>query len=306
MRTKVLVVLLFWTALLSMAAFAAPCVRDGRWGDGHQYRCDEDNTYEVCRLGLSGYDHVNICRYVCSADQACDGKTPSSSLNSCTIFGQSFLQDICDANCELADDNCEDDYSGCTADQQCDEFTPGQNGCNLQCKIQFCGDNKIDSGEQCELPNTQNNQNCPETTEQCVGTKLQLRAAFGDCNSQCGCVNKPFGPPYCTAYKCGAQCTPYFSPSQCDDGNPNTDDSCNPDSCLCEHKPKPSCGDGTVNGNEQCERPNTVDNVNCPQSTESCQGPKWLYRDAFGDCNGQCGCVYDSWLAICKLGKCGA
>ncbi|MFH0979324.1 MAG: hypothetical protein V1837_08575, partial [Candidatus Woesearchaeota archaeon] len=252
-----------------------------------------------CSSSLQDSASGTIQAYICQRDGAwgdsnefqckADGTYARCDLNGCGYTGVN----LCDTRCG--------------ASQQCNGIQPGTGNCNLQCKYgPTCGDNTVNTPEQCELPSTSNNAYCSQTTEQCVGNKLAIRNGFGDCNSQCGCNYDPFGPPLCVPGKCNARCVPYFSPSQCDDGNPATVDSCDPDTCLCNHTVTRVCGDGSIQSPEQCERPNTVDNVNCPQSTESCQGPKWLYRDAFGDCNGQCGCVYDSWLAICKLGKCGA
>ncbi|MCD6414736.1 MAG: hypothetical protein J7L23_03880, partial [Candidatus Diapherotrites archaeon] len=56
-----------------------------------------------------------------------------------------------------------------------------------------------------------------------------------------------------------------------------------------------SCGDGYVGQDEECELPDTDNNTYCDQSTEQCAPGtnKTQYRDAYGYCDGSCGCVDD-------------
>jgi len=70
----------------------------------------------------------------------------------------------------------------------------------------FCGDGVVQNGEQCELPNTNNNPYCPQTTSTCSGNKTGTRDAFGNCNGVCGCVNDPF-TYNCVKNSCGAECS---------------------------------------------------------------------------------------------------
>jgi len=69
---------------------------------------------------------------------------------------------------------------------------------------------------------------------------------------------------------------------------------------------KEYCGDGTVKPPEQCELPNTINNPFCSQTTSECLGKKLGQRDAFGDCNTICGCVYDPFQYSCVKDRCGA
>ncbi len=66
------------------------------------------------------------------------------------------------------------------------------------------------------------------------------------------------------------------------------------------------CGDGIVTEPEQCEYPDTFDNTYCSQTTQECLGFKLGTRDAFGDCDSICGCVYDLFTYQCVEGQCGA
>ena len=69
----------------------------------------------------------------------------------------------------------------------------------------YCGDGTVVSPEQCELPNTINNQYCTQTTSQCSGYKLGTRDAYGNCGAECGCTYDPF-TYVCVVGQCGAVC----------------------------------------------------------------------------------------------------
>jgi Mg-chelatase subunit ChlD len=182
------------------------CYRDGMWGEGHEFKCREDNTYERCNEQGTGYIHINICKYYCSASVECDGYAPETDLPFCDMHGQDYLQDYCDASCMIQDDNCESNYEGCTSDPECDEAVPGASQeCDTQCVYHYCGDDFVDPWEECELPNTFNNAFCPQTTTDCSGHKLGTRDNKGDCNGLCGCTDDPFSYS-CVEGQCGAAC----------------------------------------------------------------------------------------------------
>jgi hypothetical protein len=103
----------------------------GQWG--HQYTCAGNNTYFECVE--CEYQHVNECEYYCSADFGCDGIAPMTYLQTCTAYGQDYLQDFCNEVCELEDNNCEYDFPGCTSDHECDELVPGTGDCNYMCQF---------------------------------------------------------------------------------------------------------------------------------------------------------------------------
>ena len=88
---------------------------------------------------------------------------------------------------------------------------------------------------------------------------------------------------------------------QCDDGNSNNYDNCT-NQCKLN-----VCGDNFVNvGVEQCELPKTANNVNCLQTTFTCQGAKAGTRDNLGNCSASCGCNNDPFTFACVKGSCGA
>ena len=69
---------------------------------------------------------------------------------------------------------------------------------------------------------------------------------------------------------------------------------------------EPYCGDGVVGDSEECEPPDTNDNIYCSQTTEECLGARLGTRDEYGDCSLSCGCVYDAFNYQCVQGQCDA
>ncbi|MEM5855046.1 MAG: hypothetical protein QXX07_03335 [Candidatus Aenigmatarchaeota archaeon] len=90
-----------------------------------------------------------------------------------------------------------------------------------------------------------------------------------------------------------------------DDDCDNLVDCADPD-CVNDPYRQPQCGNGVLEGNEQCELPNTTNNAYCSQTTQECSGYKLGTRDAYGNCDAACGCVYDSFSFSCVKGQCGA
>ncbi len=68
----------------------------------------------------------------------------------------------------------------------------------------------------------------------------------------------------------------------------------------------PGCGDGLVEGGEQCEMPYTNNNPKCVQTETTCLGKLFAARDKSGFCTVSCGCSYDEYELSCERGKCGA
>jgi len=134
--------------------------------------------------------------------------------------------------------------------EQCDDGT--QNGspctpsygstcnyCSTECQTitlsgSYCGDGNVDNPpETCEDPNTSDNNYCQQSTVQCTdGNKTQTRDSYGDCNGTCGCAYDNWGDPKCVKDSCGATCA---IAADCDDTNPLTTDTCNQDTCQCQH-----------------------------------------------------------------------
>lgn len=259
------------------------CNRDGLWGDGHEFRCRQDNTYEKCDIFGSKYEAVNSCKYVCSASLACNDLPPNTKFDSCNKFGANFLQDFCDSQCQFTDLNtCEDDFTGCTSDSQCDDKQPGSNGCDNQCNYQKCGNNVIDPGEQCELLNTDNNPYCLQTTTDCLNNKLGTRDAFGDCSNTCNCLKDPFSYS-CVKGQCNAQCS---SDSDC------SDDSCSATfNDYCANKKLVDYNNNNIKdsvfvsdfANNYC-----LDSCSCTNNYASCVAPIPSIKCVKNICGAQC------------------
>jgi len=173
----------------------------------------------------------------------------------------------------------------------------------------FCSDGTRNTpSEDCDYPPFQNNPDCHQDNESCIGLKLETRLdLLGDCNVTCQCNNNTWNTPTCTAGYCGANCTAGANlPCTTPGGYPGNQ-ACNSTTCdwnACTTNLY--CGDNKVNGTETCEPPN-INNAVCSQSTQSCSGLQTLTRDTFGYCNATCGCEYDTWSAACDItGNCGA
>ncbi|MFH0977661.1 MAG: hypothetical protein V1837_00020, partial [Candidatus Woesearchaeota archaeon] len=219
----------------------------------------------------------------------------------------------CDAQCGCIDDPftfiCVKGICGaqCDNNADCNDQNPHTiDSCTAGCmcthqQLPFCGNGVVDSGEQCELPNTAGNSFCPQSCSICEGPKQGTRAAFGNCDAFCGCTNTPF--TFACSQSCGAVCE---DNSDCDDQNPHTTDVCT-SNCTCEHRTGQFCGDGQINSGEQCELPSTQFNLYCAETNETCIGHKFATRPGFGDCTSSCQCMPKEFCpGVCIAGKCGA
>jgi hypothetical protein len=72
-------------------------------------------------------------------------------------------------------------------------------------------------------------------------------------------------------------------------------------------EPTEYCGNDIVTPPEQCELPNTPENLLCSQTTTGdCDGFKFGQRDAYGNCDAACGCIDDPFEYSCVPGQCEA
>ncbi|MFH0979027.1 MAG: putative Ig domain-containing protein, partial [Candidatus Woesearchaeota archaeon] len=253
-------------------------------------QCEPPNNPNNVNCAESTSTCVNLTTGTRPAFGDCNGE--------CACVNKPFtfacVKNSCGAQCSVNAD-C-DDGNVHTTDSCLD---------NCSCQhipIPYCGDNIVGSGETCELPNTNNNAYCGQSTSACQGNKTGTRDAFGNCDAQCGCVPDQFVYS-CVKDSCGAQC---LTNSDCDDQNPHTTDVCELGGCSCRYIPIPYCGDNIVGAGEQCELPNTNNNVFCSQSVSTCLNHSTGSRDAFGNCDGLCGCVPDNFVYSCVKNSCGA
>ena len=170
-----------------------------------------------------------------------------------------------------------------------------------------CGNDILNDGESCELPQTQNNTYCDQSQHQCEGNKLGTRSTKGYCNNNCQCEGDKFSYS-CAKDNCGAKCA---IDSDCDPSS-----KCDPSSCDC--KPKTYCGDNLVQAyndfaqKEECEPRNTANNNYCiiekckdKKSFSAVSSPDGAYYK-FGNCNENCKCDYLKLDYFCKEGLCAA
>ena len=178
-------------------------------------------------------------------------------------------------------------------------------------------------GAECGDDNDCDDNSCIEIYQDgCVGNKLReyngnhiidftLVSDFCEntCEGDCACTDceveclEPEATTSCVEGICNAECD---SDDDCDDQNPNTIDTCNLDSCGCEHEELPFCGNRLIDFGEDCELPSTSNNLYCDQVPEQCIGTKLGQRDSYGDCDASCGCDFDEFNYQCVEGRCGA
>jgi cysteine-rich repeat protein len=164
--------------------------------DGNQIQsdlCANDCTLTICGDGiLQKPNGLGLGGPLNDGTEECDDENVNNN-------------DACVGNCVIA--KCGDGYVW-TGVEQCDDGNLiSGDGCTTNCKAEYCGDAIVQAGlgEKCELPNTGNNNNCPQTPENCSSTKYATRDTFGNCDSVCGCKDDSFVFS-CVKGKCGATC----------------------------------------------------------------------------------------------------
>jgi len=184
------------------------------------------------------------------------------------------------------------------------EWNPSLNDCTNTSVGSFCGDYIIDYYEECELPNSYNNTNCPQVYQTCSGKIYGVRNPWGLCDAQCRCEYTSWSWR-CQEGQCDAECDSNYD---CNDYNASTIDICS-GNCTCVYElneTNPYCGDGYKESDEECELPNTYNNTYCWQPRETCNGHLKGVRDIYGDCGSDCYCDYDDYFYFCDVEQCNA
>jgi len=122
-----------------------------------------------------------------------------------------------------------------------------------------CGDGLLYGLEQCEIAGTDNNPYCSQSTTDCSGYKTGTRDSYGYCAGACYCDYDDFSNYQCIKDSCGATCD---SDNDCNDGNPNTIDTCT-SSCTCDYEQQAYCGDGNTDSGEECDDGNSNNLDSC-------------------------------------------
>jgi hypothetical protein len=125
-----------------------------------------------------------------------------------------------------------------TPTENCVPVTPTFKNVTARCA--GCGDNVVESPEQCELPDTNNNNKCTQTQILCDGKKYGARDKYGFCNPSCQCAPDEYTFS-CTRGKCGAVCSDgetknktYTTPQGRCICAQQCDDDCQWEECNCE------------------------------------------------------------------------
>jgi len=169
--------------------------------------CDDGNS-DNCDACSNSCTRVTGCGdgVVCGAEQCDDGNESDC--------------DGCSSACTLESGlRCGDGILNASCGEQCDPPAAGR--CDAQCqRIPFCGDGRVDPGEQCDDGNTNDCDGCSNT-----------------CTLVTGCGD---------GVVCGSE--------ECDDGNTADCDGC---SSMCTIESGLRCGDGIVNDacGEECDPP---------------------------------------------------
>ena len=217
---------------------------------------------------------------IVQAGEACDDANADDSDGCLTNCQLAACGDgIVFAGVEACDDGNDSDVDACLSAcveafcgdgivregvEACDDGNPvDDDGCTAGCALSTCGDGEVDPGEECDDGNTIDEDEC---------TNVCLEPACGDGVKQegeaCDDGNDATNDDciLCIAAICGDSYT-NLDEEQCDDGPLNgTYEHC-PQDC---DGPIPKCGDSIVNGNEQCDDGNGVDDDGC---TSKCAFP---------------------------------
>ncbi|MCX6710102.1 MAG: hypothetical protein NTV63_04100 [Candidatus Woesearchaeota archaeon] len=114
------------------------------------------------------------------------------------LLSAGFASSACDP---LVDPDCGDD----PIEPPCIGCYPTPTPTPTPTPIVLCGNGVINTGEQCEMPGTSNNNYCVQSMHQCSGNKYGSRDMYGNCNSACGCSNDAFTYS-CSFGNCGSEC----------------------------------------------------------------------------------------------------
>ena len=233
----------------------------GLLNDGNE-QCDDgnliffDGCLNNCVNNICGDGYVNIGVEECDDGNKIDGDGCDSDCQTEAVCGNGIVEgnEQCDDgkngnNFDQCTDDCTFTFCGDgfkqtpngqgtggllnDGNEQCDDGNNNNNdACKNDCTNNICGDGFVfPTFEQCEFPSTFNNPFCSQSLTTCLGTKQGTRDGFGDCDAFCDCVPDPF-TFQCIKGQCGAECD---SNDDCDDHNSNTIDTCNLDSCGCQH-----------------------------------------------------------------------
>jgi cysteine-rich repeat protein len=208
--------------------------------------------------------------------------------------------DTCTACACVAIPHCGDNVV--QTGEQCDDGNIVSNdGCSSTCKTEFCGDLVVQTSEQCDDGNTIECDSC--------STSCKLVTGCGD-GVVCGTEQCDDGPANGTL---GDTCTKdcqLMPPAKCGDGNLDTGEQCDDGNHMdcdgCSRFCLIECGNGKIDCSETCDDGNTASNDGC---SATCQlefcGDHFVQSGEECDDGAQNGVLGDACSTTCSLHWCG-
>jgi cysteine-rich repeat protein len=198
---------------------------------------------------------------------------------------------------------CGDSTKNESAGEECDDGnTDSCDGCSRSCKLEGCGNGRIECAEQCDDGNTAD-------CDRCHGDCTRPDDVCGDSITECGEEQDDGNPlpcdgvsPECRHEVCGNDITECAE--QCDDGAAGSP-ACSP---QCQIQVPPRCGDGVVQpeDGETCDDQNAVD---CDGCSRACQIDGCGSGQIEASCNEGCDDFNtrpgDGCSASCQIEVCG-
>lgn len=186
----------------------------------------------------------------CEADIDCDDQdeTTADTCNACVCENTPLPE------CEI-DEDCDDGYA-CNGletcvDNQCVQGTPVD-----------CSGNNISGIDTCD--------NIPDDNPFTRDFRFEFISVCEEPSGTCSTGDDTID------HTCDVGCGGCESDLDCDDQDGNTTDTCNLDTCICEHTPieQPVCGDGVLDSGEECDDGNTEDGDGCSATCTIEQTPE--------------------------------
>lgn len=258
---------------------------DGICGDSYvdsNETCDDgsDNgsngNCNVSCTGMSLYCGDGII----NGSETCDGGSQSCSANSGYLGTQNCLN-TCDGwgNC-ISGEYCGDAIKN--GSEQCDDGNSVDNDiCSNACQnvvLPICGDGIMNGDEQCDdgnsIPGDGCNGLCQTEAAEICGNGLDDEGdGFIDCDDVDCANDSNCQGPVCGngTIETGEECDINSLPQACTTQDGYQGEITCGEICLWNTYcyPKEGCGDGIVNGNEQCDDGNSVDNDSCSNACQN-------------------------------------
>jgi cysteine-rich repeat protein len=250
---------------------------DGFDNNGDKESCDDENTVsgdgcsETCQIEYCGDGLVNNNGLVLKRVIFCEEETRCApdTVNETCDDGNTEDGDGCDLNCKI--ENCGDGVLN--TNEGCDDSNiDAGDGCSPACQEEVCGNGTVDFGEQCDDANKEIGDGCNACVSEFCGDGVvnNLTEVCDDSNTENGdgCNSS------CQSEACGNNVLD--AGEECDDGNLEVDDGCSA-SCVVELL---DCNN-QINGKAKVDRCGVCngDGNSCLECTETSQVDKQIGLD---------------------------